>query len=713
MFTVIMLRDSERAIFEPARVYFEPFEEAGVIGFARWNQSERALRMEDALPDLREIIKGKKNWRAVVVDHPRSSTPSSPAGERDDENPFDFLDNQQVALSLAHSKQAVIRLAHLLLGYPQMSAREFEPYFQYQHSDSGAVIQGDPKQLVLDFLRESSPGAELEYEGVEYDNEQWFSLAMAKISPVHHHVRRLFHETKYSAEEVQRHRELSEHYAMKEVRPSEVVFIATRAGMLEDDKALLKRAWKTGQEQNASRFVERNDYPPMSRFATYELLEEENSGYEEDLLRFWLGVLTVAQNLMPPGGFQAERLYLMSIQFDPARLGDTFNAHISQLAMVRDHLERLIEAPVRPIDLQSEDVLTPVEVNVVFDGIGQHLLEAPLSGWGLASDRPQDEGRRWASEMKRISAEASLFVKRPRRMVARAVFSARELVGMRQGEPLSLTQFEREDLDERLARQLRALVVPATSELLNEDRLQRIIAQSDEHVRHRILQRMKSPTIWMSSLLGLGIWLAAFLPYLIQSWGAGADALVAGLFVTVAVLGCIAATGLVTLIVFRMLLRARMIEFNRRTKQEVDAVRSGGLRFSDFLSQYVTYRRGAARLRGASQASELRQARLRRLRRLRDRVVRHIDDEKRIVQILDVPLEVHRTSKGLVDFDPDDQRMERMLFRLPVGDGLVPFNESGEHIAAPYDFITEFSLSRLMLFEHSESSDTLERGATQ
>ena len=71
-----------------------------------------------------------------------------------------------------------------------------------------------------------------------------------------------FREVDYDAEDRRRHRELRTRYEMKEVRPSEVVFITTRAPVEPDSKAMLLRAWRTEPEQSAARFVDRNDYRP-------------------------------------------------------------------------------------------------------------------------------------------------------------------------------------------------------------------------------------------------------------------------------------------------------------------------------------------------------------------------------------------------------------------------------------------------------------------
>jgi hypothetical protein len=705
VFTVILLSESARAIFEPVRVYFEPFVESGAIAFCDWDPSPHARSMRQAVPDLPEIIKGKSSWRAVVVDHPRGEASTALSELRDLENPFDFRDNTLQSLNLEDSQHALIRLSHILLGYPQMSAKHFTPYLQYEHAETGDLVEGDARQLLIDFLTPKGLAVELAGpNSIERSNDEWFSLATMTIGQTHNKVRRLFREVAYEPDEQARHRELTERYRMKEVRPSEVIFIATRARFEDDEKLALQRAWNSDVEQNSSRFVERNDYPPMSRFATYELLEPENSGYDQDLLRFWLSLLTISQNQLPPGGFQSDRLYRMSVEFGTSGLAEMLNAHISQLAMVRDHLDRLLSAPQKMPELVVEDLLTPVETLVSFDDLGGSDLQVSSGGYGLASDSPRDEHRRFGDEVAGASSAAAVFMRKPRRAVARSVHSARELARVDTSQSLTLDDFEREELEDELAKRLRSLVVPATPELIDTQRMQRAIDRGDRRVSSFISQRMKRKTIIAASSVSLGIWFVTFIPYFIQSWQRGAEAMLDGVLLVSIVLLIIGAGIYVTLLAQRFRLRLRIAGFNAEVQAEVSAVHAGAERFAQYLSEFVTYRRGAERLRSASRAQDFQAARLRRIRALRETVVGKIAGEKDIVLGLGAQLVVHRTSSGLVNFDADDEASAQTLFRFPTGENSIPFNESGENINAPYDFITQLTLRRITLFESNSAA---------
>lgn len=706
MFTVIMLSDAAKSIFEPARVYFEPFIESGQIALCDWDQSLKATETREALPGLSELIKGKSAWRAVVVDHPRGALNGESNRLRDPENPFDFLDNTNLALGLAESRFPLIRIAHMLLGYPQLSAKYFEPYMEYEDSDTGERVSGSPRKLLTDFIHQSQARVEIELVSDERSDDEWFRLAATTIGERHNQVRRLFREVPYNEHEHELHAELAKRYDMKEIRPQEVVFISTRVPMEDDEKAELRRAWRTDTEHIGSRFIERNDYPPMSRFAVYELVDAENSGYEQDQLRFWLSTLTAAINQLPPGGFQADRVYQLGVEFASDGLGEMLNEHLSKLANARDRLDRIIHVVPKEPDLNARDLLQTVETPVVFDDLKGDGLLARTSGYGYVTDRPTDEHLKWVGEVNKVSGQAALFMRKPRRAVSRAVVGARQLAKIHADEETPLSVFDMADLDEALAKRLQDLVVPATANILDQSSMNAAIHRGDRSVRDYINQRMRSTTVTTAAAVALGIWLVALLPYLMQSARWGFASLVSGAGLVLLVLAIVATAGFVSLWAFKLGLQRRIRGFNQGVTQEINEVKSGADSFALFLSHFVTYRRGAERLRNAAKMSELQTIRLRRLRSLRARIGEKIREEKEIVKGIGVPLQMHSIPDSLYTFDPDAEDSDQSLFGFPPGEMKIPFNESGEYIDGPYDFVTKLSLTRLSIYETGSGAES-------
>ena len=369
MFTVILLSQAAKTIYPRAKAFFDPFVDDGRIAFCEWNESDRACTLAQAIPELPEVIRGKGAWRAIVVDHSARSADA----HRHPQNPFDFTDNTAFALNLQDSPHALVRVSHALLGYPAMSARSFEPVITYRGDDGGRV-----------------------HEAVSM-GEGW-RARLTELSRVASDVRVDYRAVPYSDDEHAVHAALTERYRVRETKPAEVVFVSTRAHVDLDDRTLLAQAWRTESEQNVSRFVERNDYPPTTRFAVYDLLNPENSGYEQDELRFWLSILTVAVNELPPSAFQGDRLYQLGIEFSDADLADQLNEHMSRLTALREHLDAYLDRTPRAPETQVRDILAEETVLVEFDKLGGEELVVDTAGYGFARDAPRDEAERWAAD---------------------------------------------------------------------------------------------------------------------------------------------------------------------------------------------------------------------------------------------------------------------------------------------------------------------------
>lgn len=679
MFTVIVLSDAARTIFESSRVFFQPFEDDDTVAFCDWNQSASALTLAQALPTLPEIIRGKKEWRAVVVDHATSA--SGRDDGRNPENPFDFRDNTRFELNLEDSSHALVRVAHALLGYPEMAAKTFEPVLSYTDMATGVRVRYSKSELA------------------EMFPDQPFNEVLAQTSSSQYDVKMQYREIEYSAEEQATHRELVDRYRLKEVHPTEVVFISTRAPMEENSKALLRRAWRTEAEHNSSRFVERNDYPPSCRFALYNLLNPENSGYEQDEFRFWLAVLAVAVNLLPPSAFQAERVYGLDVELSEEILGEMLNAHMSQLSSVRERLDLLMRKPHDPPKLDIGGLLKPQKVSLEFDKMGSQDLTVETGGYNLSTDRPYNESARWEADFAQLRARADLFVRKPRQVLARAVYDARAQSRSRPRVEYELSTQERQLIEDELAASIRSLTEPATAEILDRARLDALLADHHKRASSYIHQRMRRQTIWSASAVMVGVWLAAFVPYIIQAAVTGPASFGSSLLVVVLAIWVLAVAGVSALFWMRLRLVRLLSAVNASMQKFVVGVSGGAIVFADYLSHLATHMHARSILLSAARSDDAAHVRLRRMRSVRAQVTKALETEKGIVSSLGVPVEIQRMHGRVATFDPADSAAVRRIFHLPVGDGLAEFNHSGEKINAPYAFLSRLTVDRIALFE--------------
>lgn len=686
MFTVIVLSDAAREIVGRSRVFFEPFEENGSIAFCSWNQAPDALTLTEALPELPAIIRGKKAWRAVVVDHAAAAGDSQ---RRNAENPFDFLDNERAELNLEDSKHPLVRVAHALLGYPEMSAKSFEPVFSYTDATGSDRISYSASEVAR-----QHPGRD-------------FNQAVAEAAGTQNDVQLQFQEIDYTPAEHAVHRELVKRYHMKELHPAEVVFISTRVPVEVDSTALLRRAWRTEAEHNSSRFVERNDYPASCRFAVYDLLNPENSGYQQDELRLWVSVLTVAVNLLPPSAFQAERVYRLGVEFSDDTLGELLNTHMGRLSAARERLDSLMKTAQIPPVGDLAEVLKPQKVTLQFDKLGGESIVVDTEGYGLAADSPRNERAHWEADFAQLRQQADLFVRKPRRILARAVYEARAKAQSFLGQEHALSDIAREEIDDELRKRIRALTQPATADILNRARLDATLAEHNERVTSYLHERMRRKTIGIASTVVLAVWFAAFVPYLIQAGPKGPAVLGSSLLVVLFVILAVAVAGLGSLVWMRLRLVRLLSSVNAAMRKFVAGVNSGAIDFADFLSNLATFMYARSVVLGASQKNS--RMELRRIRAVRKRVVEALNTEKGIVSALGVPLEIRRTPGSLATFDPNSEAEVRRLFRFPIGNRPADFNRSGEKVDAPYAFVSRLTAERVALFE-GESSESAPDG---
>jgi|GEM_PF-2777675 len=695
MFTVVILSNGARRIFDGAKMYFEPFEESGQLFFCEWDQSPSALSLAEILPGLREAIRGKGEWRAIVVE----SAPATvdPAQLTAPDNPFDYLDNvgvdpasgrSRLLLNLENSKHPLVRVAHALLGYPQMGAKSFERVLRYNAVEEGT---GRISPVVLS-------ESDLESQGMTVQKE----LAVARKDDTKVDVQLQFQDVAYSADEIAQHDELTERYRMRDIRPTEVVFVATRPPVEADPKAELVSAWRLGgARDDVSRFVERNDYPASSRFAVYNLPGSEHSAYEQHVLRFWLSVLSLAVNQLPPSAFQADRLYRLGVGISESALGGVLNAHISSMNAIREHVTRLVRQPARPVDATVEDRVKAQRVHVEFDRLGGDELSVDTGGYQLVADVPRPEGPRWQQEVAHLRSQAETFTRRPRRLLLRSVWEARAKAQSYVPRELELSEIEREEVQDELRARMSRLTRPATADILDRRQLGRIIAENDERIASHLRQRLRlAPTVWTLAL-ALALWGIGLAPYLISASTGPASLYADDLAIAIGVLAVLVLITLGCLIVMRLRLVRMLRDFNAALRDYATRVTSGAALFSDFLSDFATYRYGSALLSGASTRQARDAGRALRLARLGQRLAEQIEAEKRIVISLGEPLAIQRIRVGVADFDPDDEVRVRALFRLPMGEGRAAFNQSGEKVVAPYEFVTSLTVERIRVFEHA------------
>jgi len=169
--------------------------------------------------------------------------------------------------NIEDSRYPVIRLAHMLLGFPELGTKHFIPDISYSDTKSGKRVYES------EFISRAVDGG-MSLEDAKLD----FHTKLVTQYDIQVHYR----EEPYSEEEIAAHRHTSDHYRVRHAQPSEVMMVTTRDPMNSSPTARLRKAWSDVSDLGASQFVERNNYPASCRFGVYDLHFREHAEYELD-----------------------------------------------------------------------------------------------------------------------------------------------------------------------------------------------------------------------------------------------------------------------------------------------------------------------------------------------------------------------------------------------------------------------------------------------
>jgi hypothetical protein len=696
MFTVILLSRAAQSSLERWRDLFAPFEEQGDLAFCTWNAGSSPRSLREAVPDLPAAIKGKREWRAIIVGTGDDTGAAQRTGP--EFNPYD-LDlrtgpaPETAPDSWGPSPHAVVRLTHMLLGLPELGPKAFVPDPSYE----------DPRSRSRVYL------SDFQAQHPELPEDEVLDLFNS------HFLLGNDRQTRYrvlqpSPDEEEAHAALSRTYDLDQIPPIEVLLVSARITSRSAPSDLLELAWSSTDDRVASRFVERNNYPASSRFLVFDLKPPGHTEYDLNELLFAVSVLTLAVNDLPPSGLQSERLYEIELDIDKPALASLLNDHLGQLVRVREYIQTRLKDQRPRSGVVLREILPRVNVTVDFERLKGEGLAAPLTGYSLAADRPSDDGHRWQEAAGTLSSEAKRFMREPARALQQAVSEARAREATLASDEARLTDIDIAELEIELTSRSDGLVRKASGISVTTAQLDRLITDHSARISNAIHERMRWRSIAMASTVVLGAWLIALIPYLIAALFDGGVNLAESFLLAILVVGVVATAGVITLEVMRRRLIALVRNLNRDLRDFVARVGRGASEYSEFLSDLVTYASGRRRLLDEQVRVKQRGAEKVQLHRLLRRIEDRIETEKSLVRSLDQPIQIEQGGHVVADVEQYGASRAGRVLLWPSGRTLCEFNRSGDTVKAPYAFVTRLAITDLALSEPAEAS-TLGTGA--
>jgi len=675
LFTVIIQNKRASDLMRDHKFLFKPFVDEGSLAFCDWNESGTDVR--SSVPDLYNVVKGKKEWRAIIIntdsvyDYKGSYCPLR-------NNPFDFshLDTEE----LPHeSPIPLIRLTHIIGGYSAALKKEFEKAFEYVDPDSGEKRRVPASKLTDDELHR---------------------LSMECFDTLHS----VYEERQADPRIAQLQEEVAEKYPFSDIRPAEILLVSNKKKVENNEKQRIVESWKNHLEMTSSSFWERNKYPNNCRFLFSEITNTDNSLYQKELTEFWLSVLTLATNKVAASTLQAYRLYRLRVEVSREELEKILNLHLNKMMSVYAFIkEQLRLRPEYSFD-EEEDVVQRQEIPVTIEKTEGKELCMNFSRVGLCRDCPEDEKAFWTGELRAKKESLDKYLKAPRRVIDKAATHLKRKTDSFTGEHYELDKFQLADLREYMTELEVKIIASGAENMVDRKAVGEAIAQVDKDVRKEVGFRLRRKVAIVGGLIILAIVLGGYLPYLVQAAKTSASVLLSSLLLTLVVLVLSAVGGLIALWWQRRRVVKVMKRFNTLMRKVAADVRAYATRFEEYFSDICTYMKAQSILDGITRHKEnalsnysLLNAHKRALQTAIERDSEWITAYgiKRVDEMIPTVTSFFKT-----EVIPKENSLYYFAANREEDD--IPINTTGDTVTSPYKFVEKLWIEREDIFDEEE-----------
>ena len=673
MYTVIILNKLSSELLKEHRFLFKPFVDEGVIQFCDWQ--ENGTDIKTSVPDLYKCIKGRKEWRAVVVntdafaeyrDLPRPS----------DDNPFDYSLWDSQENNPHESEVPLVRLSHILGGYNVTPTKQFERGYEFFDEDLGEVRRVREADLTDDEIYELS----------------------SKYADDFKHV----YISKLENQEVlDRQKVLSEKYAFDDTRANEIDFITAKPYKETDEHVQISNSWKSHFETESSKFSERNMYPSNSRFMYFMIHKKDHSLYYRRLTEFWLSVLTVAINEISASFLQAYRVYRLDVDVDRIKLQDEIDENVCRLESIKNFLQKqALRSPDYTIAAEDEivdDQVIPVEIESG-DSAGLYVSTKKI---GLSRNCPTDERDFWRSEYDSKMENLWKFLKSPRRAVDRSATQLKDKTDSFYGDTYELDKFQIEDLDEKMNDLKKGIIEFRPQNVLGKKKILEESKELSDKVNEQIATRMTRKKTIIVCLVGIAIYFLGNVPYLVNAYKNSFSMFLSALLVTAGMLAGFSVGGFVVLFILRHKLVSKIKGFNAMMRRLVGEVNGLKDKFEKYFSDICTYMKASSVKEGVKIRNKDNISSKYNFRRHINAARACIERDSEWAAAYNVDMVIKSEEQVSSFFDAAVPPSENSVYYFPTGGALndIPLNNSGEKVIGPYVFISKLVLEKENIFD--------------
>lgn len=680
MFTVIIcdehiINDCHNKYY----IYLKPFLDNEEFAFCKWDVSGNSL--DEAVPELKEIIGNKNEWRAIIVND--SSTWNFDAVNK--RNPFNYVDSinnknglntveqikefrekEDVMLDKAFTNP-LMKLSVWLCGSPI----ESRPNICYAGFEDVVENISDEKKYLKKTEELCVTAQEIELDRIRLKR-------FDKLSQTFGNDAELFNP------------------------PQKVLALTERTKDVR--REIADSAWVKHMEHDYSQFYNENLYSEKLRYLICDVSYLKGKHNEAQYFNFLTVMLLLAVNESPSGVLRTNRVYSLNVKIDSDCVKELCNQYNSKLnatlSEISNESRRLMEKQNKPVDRDTAEfyfetgVTVPVNVESFFD---EDNLMAKHNEIGLAKDCPGDEITYWNDQYSTIEKMFVKYLREPRRAVKVAVKDKFPTMNKNEDERVArLSEFQKENVLNILNEEEQTMISTKTTHLYNTAEYKQQMEEADKAIRRGISQRMtKKKTIKVALIAALAYFFG-FIPLFIGNLN-NTSSFLFSLGITGITIALFLLVGLCTLFVFKNKLVNRFKHFNYVMSGILDEIQGSLNTFSVYLSSACNVMREFSVLESTENTYEKKQNILKNHRRIILEKIKEVNEL--FANYIDN--DTLDTKRMVQPYDFDFTIMNEYQYEMPYSEveKSIVFMQDGNEIAVPVDYLEAVIAEREELYD--------------
>lgn len=748
MFTVVILSKRAKRIYSRYSFLFQRLISDGQITFCDWIESSESYKSNDpeekhiyaSVPGIANAIKGKTNWRAVVVLDSNSYSEKEAARRFSQDNPFDFNDSRdpvsQNDLDFKDSNHPVVRLAQALLGYPNLTPYFVAVYdFTWYDLEKPSEKTADQTDFVQKFSEKETKAAKninhlinqiKSYLDQKYPNGNFLSKSKVLQSDKIHYqlkipqddetIQDLIGELslyrnflnlhkRWSPEYPNRedYAKIAQKYNMDEDRPSEVILVSTKRpepdGVRKSSELLNDRESSDEFHSLTSQFnfVARNHYPNGTKFVVYDLVEPQHSAYDRELFKFWVSVCTLATAKIPPSSFQSSILYSIDWIAISESIKDQFTEYGESILSFKRHIDQQLSIPRPRIRDLNKEILQAIPVSISTDQfVKESDLTIDVHLAQLFSNHPGHESNSFSQSISHNSKKLDSIPWRYKQILRLSASETRNKIRSTEVN-VDLDENEFEDLQQILANSKIEQIAPPPK-INPQTKVSQLIAQAKAEILDFIHKHPPRSFIICSLLFYLaGLCVSIMAPIAFEETKILIYAIILmGIFG----LGSIA----VTIFKWKQQLKNRLERLNQIFKDYVREFHNSLNLIRQYFKKLAYYMYGSRAIQKIQRYSSFSQGRRTQLLHYQSFANSRIQTLKSITDALDEQIVFNQSFSSDFDINDTNESPENNYrFAFPLVDSMSLLENSNEEVPVQFPFIKKIILEKVPIFEGNQN----------